>query len=144
MPLHPLTVHLPIGLLFIGGVFLIISLINKEPSLLSAVFISHFSGTLSLLVATFTGRSAMASLDQSSAFEDLLQTHEIMGYVLCWYFIMLLIWLYLKQASFAKNFISTSFYLFTASYLIGLILIAYSAHLGGLMVYEYGAGVLYR
>jgi len=76
---HPLVVHLPIGFLLIGVLFLLMSSFPKFVALKAAVPFSFAAGAVASLLAIFSGYLLSGSGDYD---EDLLQAHQLMGYAI--------------------------------------------------------------
>lgn len=137
MPLHPLVVHFPIVLIITAGVFYFLSLFIKDQNFARIAFYLHVAGILGALAAIFTGDSAEHALTNAEAIDALVDKHEAMGQLSTWGFGLLGVWAYLRQQSNIRTEKIVYITVFWA--LVGLM--AYSAHLGGQMVYEHGAGV---
>ena len=137
IPSHPFIVHLPLGLLAFSGVFYLLRFfINKSEIEVTAMW-TLFGGTAGLVLALLTGELSAAELDAAPALKTLLDRHELLGYVSIWLFGMLATWAWFRK----KNQAKTEKYLFSLAFWIALGILAWSAHLGGQMVYLFGAGV---
>lgn len=90
------------------------------------------------MITVLTGRSAGQELSPSEGLREVLDLHEILGYGVIWANGLLLIWMYLRHHRWKSKELA-GFVI-----VLGLVcgLMAFSAHLGGKMVYEFGAGVL--
>lgn len=140
MPVHPLTVHLPIGLavvliLLLGGLY--IREFGKEVR--EIILLTFCLFLVSLVVATITGRGAETELVSHSGerLRNLLRTHELIAYGAIWANGLLLIWMYLRIFTWQK----TELLMFVFVFALICAGIFYSAHLGGTMVYQERAGV---
>lgn len=139
MPLHPATVHFPITLIFVVLGLCLWQLFRKPSADVSTLtFYLHILSELALLITVLTGRSAGQDLSPSESLRDVLDLHEILGYAVIWANGLLLIWMYLRHHRWKRNEL-TGFVI-----VLGLVcaMMAFSSHLGGEMVYEFGAGVL--
>lgn len=134
---HPLIVHFPIGLLCAAGLFLIGFVTTKRPSYQTMFVHTFFLGVCGLLAAVLTGLSQEDSLLQNQAIHELLETHELLGYVALGVFAALLFWKLKRKAHMQRKELS----FFACIYLVALAVMAFGAHLGGQMVYIHGAGV---
>ena len=97
----------------------------------------HLAGFAGMVIAVFSGRSAESELAETGSWAELLEQHELMGYVAAWVFALLAIWQYLGLGK--KS--ATGKWIYLGIYLIAVGVMAYGAWLGGTMVYEHGAGV---
>lgn len=139
MPLHPVTVHFPITLMFVVLGLCLWQLVKSVSSDVSRLtFYLLILSELALFITIFTGRSSGQELLPTDELREVLDLHEILGYAVIWANGLLLIWMYLRHHRWKRNelvgFITV----------LGLVccLMAFSSHLGGRMVYEFGAGVL--
>ncbi len=140
MPLHPATVHFPITLIFVVLGLCLWQLFRKPSADVSTLtFYLHILSELALLITVLTGRSAGQDLSPSESLRDVLDLHEILGYAVIWANGLLLIWMYLRHHRWKRSEL-TGFVI-----ALGLVcgMMAFSSHLGGEMVYEFGAGVLH-
>ena len=114
--LHPLLVHLPIGILLLAGVFQFLSRKEKFASLQLAVSITLFLGMLSAVASCISGYILSGTGDYD---EQLVSTHQWFGISVA--IISLLAWLFHKwKNGFAKWII-----------LVMVLLIVITGHLGG-------------
>jgi len=137
MHLHPATVHFPIALLLFAGGCYLVARFREEAFFERMGWILHLAGLAGTIVAVFSGRSAEAELAGGGTWTELLEQHELMGYIAAWVFALLAIWQYLGLGK--KS--ATGKWIFLLIYLLATGVMAYGAWLGGTMVYEHGAGV---
>ncbi len=139
MPIHPLTVHLPIGLLLASWAFFAARLFRqKEMWLGEAAYALLLASLGGMLVSIITGRNAGADLmDPSATLRELLDLHAILAYALLWVGGLLALWAYLRRHKWQFKELTV----FVLVLGLSCAMMAYSAHLGGRMVYEEGAGV---
>jgi uncharacterized membrane protein len=137
MDLHPATVHFPIALLMAAGGFYVASRFREQATFYRAAWLLHLVGLAGSIAAVLTGRNAEGNLTLTPALEDLLETHQLMGYATAWLFALLAVWQYLRQGR-GKPLEQ---WLFLTAYWLSLGVMIYGAWLGGQMVYEHGAGV---
>lgn len=139
MPLHPATVHFPITLLFVVlGICLWRLAKNLAPEISQLSFYLLILSELALLLAILTGRSSGQSLVPSSGLKEVLDLHEILGYATIWANGLLLIWMYLRHQRWSRKELTG--FVVALSLVCGLMV--FSAHLGGKMVFEFGAGMI--
>lgn len=139
MPFHPVTVHFPITLIFVVLGLCLWQLVKDVSADISKLTFYLFClSEAALFVAVLTGRSSGQDLLPSDTLREVLDLHEILGYVVIWANGLLLIWMYLRHHRWKRNEL--------AGFMVALglvcALMAFSSHLGGRMVYEFGAGVL--
>lgn len=140
MPFHPVTVHFPITLIFVVLGLCLWQLVRQlSPDISKLTFYLFCLSEVALLVAVLTGRSSGQELLPTDDLREVLDLHEILGYAVIWATGLLLIWMYLRHHRWKRNELVG----FVVA--LGLVcgLMAFSSHLGGRMVYEFGAGVLY-
>ncbi|MEL6594040.1 MAG: DUF2231 domain-containing protein, partial [Bacteroidota bacterium] len=135
---HPATVHFPIALLVLSLGCYGVYLFREEKFYQRGAFGLHLIGVVGMAVAVLTGNQAQGDLSDEVVLQELVQQHQISGFVLLWLFGMLLIWRYLRLKRMAR----WEQWLFLGLFAAANGLMFYSAHLGGKMVYEHGAGVL--
>lgn len=134
---HPQTVHFPIAFLVLAGIFYVVPFFSTDSWFVRGGMVLHVAGLVGLVLAILTGMQAEATVVHTARIHELYKTHELLGYATVWLFAMLLVWRYLRE----KGSPAWERLLFVGFFwgLIGLM--GYSAHLGGKMVYEEGAGV---
>lgn len=137
MSLHPQTVHFPIALLIAAGVLYVLPFWKRDPLYERGGFLLHIAGVVTLVLAILTGIQAEAEIVHTQAIHQLARNHELLGYAAIWLFGMMLVWRYLRQSAGSQ----VEKILFVCVFWALLGLMGYSAHLGGKMVYEEGAGV---
>lgn len=131
VPLHPLLVHAPIGLLLFGTLLILISF--KWTSFRLFALITLVAGLLSGAVAFLSGDSAeeYAEANLPSVTEAMIENHEHFALFSLIAFGVTIILLGIGYRAKGKLWITLS--LVVA--LIGAGLLAYAGHLGGQMVY---------
>ncbi|WP_214741312.1 MULTISPECIES: DUF2231 domain-containing protein [unclassified Exiguobacterium] len=131
VPLHPLLVHAPIGLLLFGTLLILISF--KWTSFRLFALITLVAGLLSGAVAFLSGDSAeeYAEANLPSVTEAMIENHEHFALYSLIAFGVTIILLGIGYRAKGKLWITLSFVVA----LIGAGLLAYAGHLGGQMVY---------
>lgn len=139
MPLHPVTVHFPIALIFVVlGLCLWQLAKDLSADISKLTFYLFILSEFSLLVTILTGRSSGQDLLPSEELREVLDLHEILGYAVIWVNGLLLIWMYLRHHRWQRKELAG--FVAILSLVCGLMIV--SSHLGGRMVYEFGAGVM--
>lgn len=138
---HPLSVHLPIGLLIMATIFKLISLIAKRLVWEEGGSILLYIGTVGAWVSVYTGTLADATVTRSLCDPTVLEAHENAAYTMAWIFTIAAIadiinWL--KLFPIKKLFLKISIALLL---LTGSSFLLYVGHLGASLVYQQGAGV---
>ena len=116
--LHPVVVHLPIGILLLACIFQWLALKERYQDLRSAVRISLLIGMLSAILACITGFILSTSEDYD---EDLVSTHKWFGIGLA--VTSILFYFFYQRISNKKVYLGISFLIF------GLVFV--TGHLGG-------------
>jgi len=139
--LHPPSVHFPIALLTVAGAFYVWAFLRENESAFKAATLLHTLGILGVIVSVVLGKVASSSLEMTPGLDPLLRQHEVMAYGILWSFGMLWLWQYLRNKSLGSAYARRERVFFVLIFCISWAFMAYSAHLGGKMVYEEGAGV---
>jgi uncharacterized membrane protein len=135
--LHPALVHFPIALLIAAGGFYAWGWWQQREELSQSGWYLHLAGLAGAVLAIFSGLSAQGGLDLSEEVDSYLQNHTLLGYLVAWLFALLAIWRYLRGNKGSQG----ERVAFLAAFLLSLGVMAYSAWLGGHMVYAHGVGV---
>lgn len=140
IPIHPRIVHFPVAFLIGAALFGILALIfkSKRNVFKEALFWNLALGVAGTVVAVITGLLEEESLVHNDTIHSILETHELLGFIFSGIFLAVLIWLILRKSKMKDiEFTGMVVVLILSTGLLG-----YSAHLGGKMVYEQGAGVI--
>ncbi len=134
IPIHPKMVHFPIALFFTALVFDVLSLVFRKKALhQSAIYLYVFAALLTPLVV----RTGIWEAERLHLNHPLLTKHSLMAQRTMWVSLMSLPVLWFLKNEFAKYFRAVFLIVLLAT--VGLV--AYTGHLGGQMVYEYGVGI---
>jgi uncharacterized membrane protein len=139
IPIHPRIVHFPVALLITAAAFGILALIFKSKrSMFREVLIWDLTlGVAGTLVAIISGLIEEKTLAHNDAIHSIMEAHKLLGFIFSGIFLVLWLWMIVRKSKMKT-------YEFTGVVVILIItagLLAYSAHLGGKMVYQEGAGV---
>ena len=145
--LHPLIIHFPIGLLFIAPIMIVLGIIFKKHStcLFVSALILMTIGTIAAYVAVSTGEAAGELADRTPAITEVIQKHNsfaettrlVFTILTIIYLIILLIPKFTKKEMTYKTTILSQV-VFLVLYVIGIIMLSSTAHLGGRLVHEFG------
>lgn len=145
--LHPLVVHIPIGLLLIAPLFIVLGLIFKRSAktfYISALILLAI-GTLSIFLAISTGEKASEAITPNPALHETFEAHEHLAEKMRLKFSILtgLFAAYLLSFSFLTKKFSPKTHqialvLFLIIYACSLTMLFHTAHLGGKLVHHYG------
>ncbi|MBX7242763.1 MAG: hypothetical protein K1X92_13555 [Bacteroidia bacterium] len=138
MPFHPLIIHFPIVLLLLSAVMYAYIAFTNETRYNSLTEILHVAGILFMALAIFSGQQAEAQIAHTPEIHEMLEQHARLAWICVWVFGILFLWSKLRLGRWK----SPEKYLFVLVFVIASGILGYSAHLGGRMVYEKGAGVL--
>ncbi|RME61664.1 MAG: DUF2231 domain-containing protein [Candidatus Dadabacteria bacterium] len=135
---HPIIVHFPIALLIISTLFALMASFfslseERRKSFNEISCWNHLFGLLGAGAAVLTGEWEEESIAHNETIHEIMETHETLGYIILILFAVLFLWRLIKKNNVGK--------IFAALMLVGSVLIGYTGHLGGTMVYKHGAGV---
>ena len=137
MHLHPPIVHFPIALLIVSGLCWCIYLLWNQPVFREVGFWNHLFGLVGVALAIISGTIEETYVEVGPSIKEQLETHETLGYVMGWYYALMLLWVYFRKAM----MYAWEEKLFTVLFMLGLALVVWTGHVGGIMVYEEGLGV---
>ena len=137
--LHPVTVHFPIALIFSVLLIETMALAWNRPHWHRISLWNLLLGALGAVAAVVTGRQAMTAAKHSPEIHRVMNLHERLGYfVLVSVLSVALFRILLKdRLNIRQRWVAWGLLFVTCSVL------AFSAHLGGRLVYEFGVGGRY-
>ncbi len=146
--LHPLIVHMPIGLLLVVQIFIllgaVISTLRGRPFLLAGLILMVL-GTASTYVAVETGEAAGKLVERTPAINAVLQHHEqlaertrLVFSILTVVFAAVLVAPRALHRDWTRAFSPIAPLVFLVFYLAGTIVLVNTGHNGGRLVHEYG------
>ncbi|MEL6676946.1 MAG: DUF2231 domain-containing protein [Bacteroidota bacterium] len=138
IPFHPALVHFPVAFLMLAAGLYVYHAWNNDAWSQKTAWFLHIAGTIGLLLAIISGRSAKASITFNDRLVDLMDWHETLGYSSLVFSVVLLGWFYVRGNRQEK----TEKWIFALVFLLFVGLALWGSHFGGTMVYEEGAGVL--
>lgn len=135
--LHPAIVHFPIALLFLAGLFGLISIFWKREFWKDIAVKCLFIGTIFAPIAVLTGLQEEQSLKHNEAIHEILVKHKANGLIILSLSLILSLWYWFRR----KNIGNKEYSVWAVMLFLGSILVIYQRSLGGEMVYGHGAGV---
>jgi len=150
--LHPLVVHLPIGLLLVAPVFILLGALlspaRGKPYLVAA-WVLMLLGTLSTFVAVGTGEAAGRLVDRTPAISAVLEHHEELAEqtrmtfsILTVVFGVVLVAPKLLRKEWGRIYSTVLPLIILCVYVGGMALLANTGHNGGRLVHEFGVHAL--
>lgn len=135
--IHPMVVHFPIALIIAAFVIDVIGLIIKSDKLIYAGTIITLGALVGAVGSVLTGLIAEDSVWHPGAAHELLETHELLGFISLGIIAAVAIVRWTLRDRLA-GLVGWLIIVVTA---VAVGFVAYTGYLGGEMVYTYGAGV---
>jgi uncharacterized membrane protein len=135
--IHPLLIHFPIALIIVVVAIDLVGLIAKRENLLRMGSILTVVALAGGAVSVLSGVIAEESVWHTEAAEELIERHELLGFI----YLGLLALLTIIRLAGQKRLLGPAGW---ASLFVGIVaaaIVSYSAYLGGEMVYSHGTGV---
>lgn len=139
--LHPKLVHFPIALLTTYILFEFLGLITNKDYFSKSAHILLFLGVLGTLAAVLTGNQAMEMVKEFHATQvpaEVLEEHETLANYMFWYFFIILV--FRTYLVIKKRLTKKALIIIMVNCLLAFGLLYATAHEGGELVFEYGAG----
>lgn len=133
--LHPIIVHLPIGLLLVS--YGLSFAARLWPHLEASSWLLLVLGGLATIPATVTGLIAHFPYEEHPLIA-IIETHQLLGLATTLFTLILLIWRWRSRRA-GRDVGQRGFYLVAAT--IGLVLLVLLGGTGGQLTYEYGINV---
>ena len=97
--LHPITVHFPIALVLTATLIGILAVVvkSKRRDLVVVLYWLMLIGSISILAALFSGLYEAGKVVHNNAIHEIMETHEILGYIISASFILLSIWVLIRN-----------------------------------------------
>ena len=140
---HPLVVHFPIALLATVPVFLVLGLLvpARREQFATAALILLVLGTLGAILAVRTGEASEENAKRVPAAHDTFERHEELGERTRLIFILLtgaFAALVAGRRKLAPRLAPIIHLAYLLAYCAGLVVLANTAHQGGLLVHHFG------
>ncbi len=133
-PLHPVLVHLPVGLWSASIMFDVAYLFSRNPDLASASYYSIFIGLLGAFFAVIAGFAEFANIKPGTEAKRKTMTHMILNLIVTVFFIVSYL---MRKEMLAQGTIPTASIVISA---IAFVLLSISGYIGGDLAYNYGLG----
>jgi len=149
--LHPIIIHFPVGLLLVAPLFIALSLFAKKWGRAFAIsaLILMALGTAAAFIAVETGEAAARIADRTPEINKVLQHHQeladkvrIIFPVLTLLFASLLFGPKLVKRELKPALLALLTTIFLLIYMVGTLVLANTAHNGGILVHGYGVHAL--
>jgi uncharacterized membrane protein len=137
---HPALVHFSVALLVIGAACEVVGLYRRHERALFFGSVLVLAGTATLPFTVATGFLASNVLDLDPASRALVERHERIGLLVLGVFVASQFW----KAWFRGRIPEGQRLPYSMLLVVGVVLLAYGALLGGEMVYLHGVGVAGR
>jgi uncharacterized membrane protein len=137
--LHPMIVHFPIALLFVGFLSDAIGLISKKEFFIRAGFYLLILGTIGVVSAYLSGNYAGEGVSEAGALKQALETHEDAATISLW--IMVGTALVRIAMVVLKKYTGIYRWIAFVIFFLGVLSIARTGFYGGELVYKHAAGV---
>jgi uncharacterized membrane protein len=137
--LHPMIIHFPIALLFVGFLADAIGLTLKKEFFTKAGFYLLILGTLGVVAAYLSGNYAGEGVTEAGALKQALETHEDAATLTLW--LMIGASLVRVAMVFFKKYTGIYRWVALVIFFLGVASIARTGFYGGELVYKHAAGV---
>ncbi len=137
--IHPMIVHFPIALILVGFLFEVVGVAAKKEFYSKAAFILLLFGTAGVVAAYITGNRAGDGLSEMGSLKQAIENHEESALVTL---VLIGVVAAVRIAlAVTKRFAGSLRWIAVALYLVGVLSIIRTGHLGGTLVYRHAAGV---
>ena len=140
--IHPMVVHFPIALLIVGFISELIGLIFKKEFFSRTGFYLLILGSIGVIAAFYSGRSAGEGITEVGMLKQALETHEDAAELALWIVaaaaLLRIVLVLLKKYKGALQYLSIFVFL------IGVLAIARTGYYGGELVFKHAAGVQFN
>ncbi len=137
--IHPMIVHFPIALLFVGFLADAIGIILKKEFFIRAGFYLLILGTIGVISAYLSGNYAGEGVTEAGALKQALESHEDAATLTLW----LMVGAALIRIAMVvlKKYIGFYRWVAFIIFFLGVLSVARTGFYGGELVYKHAAGV---
>lgn len=136
--LHPIIVHFPIALIIVAVICDLIGIISRKRSFIQTANIVSVFAAIGAVFAVVTGLLAEGSIWHPGPAHEILETHEMFGFI----FLGVIIVTVIFRLAIGDKIYSRLKWIGFIMVLIASGIVGYGGYLGGEMVYTHGAGVM--
>lgn len=134
---HPIVNHFTIALFIMAVLLDVLGLFTKKEYFHTAGLINLIFGAISGLLSLITGLLAAANVPHDEAAHEIMETHEILGYIIVGTILILLFWRLVLKGKFPDK----AMILYLLIGVAGIAVMIRSAFLGGELVFVHGVAV---
>ncbi len=134
---HAALNDLPTALFLVSVAFDVLGAILKRDSLKAAGFWTLIAGVVGTGAAVLAGEMASDRVEHSEIAHGIMETHETLAIIVLVLFAVLALWRLVRRSNLGPR--ETPVYL-TAG-IIGVLLMMYTAKLGGELMFDHGLGI---
>ena len=135
-PLHPLLVHLPIGLWVGSVIFDITFMANHNPTIAGTSFFCMLVGVIGAIIAAPAGLADYFTVPANTIPKRLATAHMLLNLAITGIYSINLFTRYRMLSGVPTEVTGGQLFLS----LLSIVLLGVSGYLGGLLVFEYGVG----
>jgi uncharacterized membrane protein len=134
---HAFAVHFPVALLIVSTGFYLLMLLTRR-EIFTTLFLWNLAlGLAGLAAAVITGQFQIDSQITHGNFHSVFEVHQNLGYSTLSVFYGVFVWYLVRRKKMSRG----EQWLLMVVQCVAVWLTIYTAHMGGTLVYEYGAGV---
>ncbi len=134
---HAFAVHFPVALLLLAVVFYILLVLTKRDVFRTLYLWNGAVGLFGLAVAVTTGLFQIDEQITGGNFREVFEVHQNLAYSTLSLFYVVFLWYLVRRRKMSAG----ESWLLLAAHIVAAWLVVYTAHMGGVLVYEHGAGV---
>ncbi len=134
---HAFAIHFPVAMLIAATVFYILLMLTKREVFRTLYLWNGAIGLFGLAAAVTTGLFQVDEQITGGNFRDVFEVHQNLAYYTLSLFYVVFLWYFIRR----KKMSAGESWLLLSAHLVAAWLVVYTAHMGGVLVYEHGAGV---
>lgn len=134
---HAFAVHFPVAMLLVATVFFALLLLTRRDVFRTLYLWNGAIGLCGLAAAVSTGLFQVDAQITGGSFREVFELHQNLAYSTLSLFYVVYLWYAVRR----KKMSQPESWLLLAAHIVSAWLVVYTAHMGGVLVYEHGAGV---
>lgn len=134
---HAFAVHFPVALLVVSTGFYLVALLTRRDVFTTLFLWNSSLGLLGLAAAVITGQFQVDAQITQGNFHSVFEVHQNLAYTTLSLFYGVFVWYLVRR----KKMSRVEQWLVMVVQCSAVWLVIYTAHMGGTLVYEHGAGV---